>query len=236
MQTVARRLFITGTDTDVGKTYATVELLTYFAQQGLTTVAIKPVATGGVCLSDGWRNDDAVQLQHHATRCLPYEEVNPIVFEPPIAPHIAAQLVQQSLTASQIVEACLPALNQSVDVAVMEGAGGWLLPLTDQTTMADVVGELQAAVILVVGMRLGCLNHALLTEQAILHDERIKLLGWIANCVSQTMPYRQQNIQTLQSMMRSSCLGVIPYQQPAQFDQQLVTRVTDLHHRHFASV
>lgn len=236
MSAITRRLFITGTDTDVGKTYAAVELLKYFANQQLTTVGLKPVASGCQWHTDGWRNDDALQLQQHATFFLPYEWVNPFAFEFPIAPHIAAQLEQQSLTVSHIVKACAPALKQAADIGIIEGAGGWCLPLTHSETMADVVGAWGAAVILVVGMRLGCLNHALLTEQVILSDERVALVGWIANCVTESMPYLAENIATLQARMRSPYLGMIPYQQTAQFEGRLLTNIIDAHDRNFTGV
>jgi dethiobiotin synthetase len=215
-----RRLFITGTDTDVGKTYVAVELLKYLARYGFSTIGLKPIATGCQRQAAGLYNSDALKLQQYATESLPYELVNPIAFVQPVAPHIAAQTQNKSLSRDFILQACFPALNYPADVFVIEGAGGWYLPLNHRQTMAEVVVKWQASVILTVGMRLGCLNHALLTYRAI-RQSGAPLLGWVANCIDEQMPYLNENIATLRTMMDCTYLGLIPYNQLAQFDDTL---------------
>jgi dethiobiotin synthetase len=216
------RIFITGTDTNVGKTYVAVELLQYLARRGFSTIGLKPVATGCQRQATELYNSDALALQQHATEPLPYERVNPIAFVEPVAPHIAAQKQNKSLDTDFILQTCSPALNHPADIVVIEGAGGWYLPLNHQQTMAEVVVQWQASVILTVGMRLGCLNHALLTCRAI-RQSGVPLLGWIANCIDEQMPYLTENIATLRAMMDCAYLGLIPYNQSARFDDRLDT-------------
>ncbi|RVT47313.1 dethiobiotin synthase [Rheinheimera sediminis] len=203
MQTV----FITGTDTDAGKTYVAVALLRGLKALGYKTVAQKPVAAG---VNASGFNTDALQLQQHSTEPLSYELVNPCCLTDAVAPHLAAAKagivigrfsLTQELEKLQAVEA---------DIALVEGAGGWLLPLDDHNTMADWVTEQQLPVVLVVGMKLGCLNHALLTVREI-ERTGLKLLGWVANCVDPDMAYQQENISYLQQRLTVPCLGVLPY-------------------------
>lgn len=202
--------FVTGTDTDVGKTYVTVGLLKLFKNQGFSTVGIKPVASGCDDLSNGLRNNDVLLLQNHATVQLPYELINPIAFKMPIAPHIAASKSNISLTAEILVSGCQAALSESSEIVIIEGAGGWYAPLNINQTMADFVKQLGLEVILVVGIRLGCLNHALLTYQAILND-KITLKGWIANCIDSKMDFIDENIQTLSNKIKAPFLGKVPF-------------------------
>lgn len=210
------RYFVTGTDTGVGKTFVTCVLLEACRQQGLRTLALKPVAAGCDLVEGQLRNDDALQLQQHMTQAMPYEQVNPFALQAPVAPHIAAQREGRRLLVSRIAGLVRGAAMQPADVTLVEGAGGWYVPLNDKETMADLVRELQLPVILVVGMRLGCLNHAILTARAIYRD-KLRVAGWIANCVEPGLPELQANIDTLQSLLSAPCLGVIPYAESPDF-------------------
>lgn len=188
--------FITGTDTDVGKTYISLKLLAHFKQHGYSTLAMKPIASGCHHTDEGLRNEDALLLQAAATNTLPYKDINPFAFEPPIAPHIAAAQTKTSLTKSGVATELKNFLNHPADIHLIEGAGGWLLPLNNTETLADVITELQLNIILVVKMQLGCLNHALLTAQNI-RARGLNLAGWVANTIGEPMPYLNENIHTL---------------------------------------
>ena len=203
------KFFIAGTDTDVGKTFISVAILQAAKKQGLTTLALKPVAAGCESTEHGLRNDDALQLQNAMTVPLPYEQVNPVALAPAIAPHIAAAQVGKRLLVSQLVGYCRGALMQSADLALVEGAGGWRVPLNNRETLAGLAKELNLPVILVVGVKLGCINHALLTAEAIANDGLV-LAGWVANRLDADMPCYQENINTLKSLLRAPCLGEVP--------------------------
>lgn len=213
MQTI----FITGTDTDAGKTYVAVALLQGLKALGYRTVAQKPVAAG---VNDVGFNTDALQLQQHATEPLSYELVNPYCLTDAVAPHLAAAKAGLCIEPAVLTTDLRQLKNSNADIALVEGAGGWLLPLDDKTTMADWVIEQQLPVLLVVGMKLGCLNHALLTVREI-ERSGLKLLGWVANCVDPDMAYQQENISYLQHRLTAPCLGILPYQSEPQINTSL---------------
>jgi dethiobiotin synthetase len=202
-------LFVTGTDTDVGKTVVACGLLAAAREQGLRTVAIKPIAAGCEPGEQGLTNSDALQLQAAATYQLSYQQVNPIALEPAIAPHIAAQEADLRLSASRLVGYCRGVSLLPVDMVLIEGAGGWRVPINPRETLADVARELNCAVIVVVGMRLGCLNHALLTVEAIRRDG-LQIAGWVANILDPDMPRLEENIDTLKQRIAEPCLGTVP--------------------------
>jgi dethiobiotin synthetase len=202
-------LFITGTDTGVGKTLVATALLSAYASQGLVTAAMKPVASGCEHTSAGLRNDDALRLQGQATLDIDYSTLNPYAFAPAIAPHIAARQAGISIDLPRLVET-YASLAARADVVVVEGAGGWYVPLDAQHSMADLARDLALPVILVVGMRLGCINHALLTAAAI-RTEGLPLTGWVANTIDPDMPCLVENLHTLQQTIHAPCLGVIPH-------------------------
>jgi len=204
---MGKRYFITGTDTDCGKTTIACELLQYFNQRGFRTVGIKPVASGIIDTPEGPRHADALLLHHHASLKLSYEIINPFVFEPPIAPHLAAAQQGNRLSVQQVLKALAPALSSPADIFIIEGAGGWLVPLNETETLADLAGALQAEIILVVSMKLGCLNHALLTAEALM-ARHLPVAGWIANIFDKTMLDLNQNIQTLQQRLPFPYLGI----------------------------
>lgn len=204
------KFFIAGTDTDVGKTVVAASLLEAGKQQGLSTIAIKPVAAGCEETPVGLQNDDALILQEHMTIELPYGQVNPVTLKSAIAPHIAAAQEGRTLQVSQLAGYCQGVLMQSVDLALVEGAGGWRVPLNAQETLADLAKELNLKVILVVGMKLGCINHALLTAEAIANDG-LELAGWVANQVDPDMACYAENVVTLSALLPAPCLGEIPF-------------------------
>lgn len=210
MKAAQNAYFVTGTDTDAGKTLVTAGLLAAAREQGLTTLAIKPVAAGCERFPDGFRNDDAVKLMAQMTAPLSYEEVNPITLEPAIAPHIAAQQAGQPLMLDTLVTHCQTVLEQPAQLALIEGAGGWRLPLNESEYLSGLPQALGLPVILVVGMKLGCLNHALLTVEAIANDG-VPLAGWVANRLDASMSCFDENLQTLRSRIKAPLLGVIPF-------------------------
>lgn len=213
------RYFIAGTDTDSGKTLVASSLL-YLAKQQGSTLGVKPIASGCELTTEGLRNPDALALMEHSSVRLDYTQVNPFAFEPAIAPHIAAKQLGVNLDAQTVAEhlASLPLMD--VDFALVEGAGGWRLPLNENLRQAGkinpqgflsyVVSQLDMPVILVVGVKLGCLNHALLTQEAILNDG-VRIAGWVANCVDPHMDVTSDNLSTLTTLMQAPCLGIIPY-------------------------
>lgn len=204
-----KTFFIAGTDTDVGKTLVAAGLLVAAKNHGLTTAALKPLAAGCEKTASGLRNADALLLQSVITQPLMYEQINPIALESAIAPHIAAQQEKRILSADRIAGFCRGSLNQA-DFTLVEGAGGWRVPLNPQETLADVAKILRLPVILVVGVRLGCINHALLTVEAIRNDG-LQLAGWVANCIDADMPVLQENIHSLAARIPARCLGVVPW-------------------------
>lgn len=225
-----KAFFITGTDTDAGKTLVTTGLLVAAKNLGLSTAALKPVAAGCEQTADGLRNSDALQLQSVMTKQFVYEQINPIALQAAIAPHIAAQQEKRSLSSDRLTGFCRSVLNQA-DVTLVEGAGGWRVPINPRETMADLAKNLQLPVILVVGMRLGCLNHALLTFEAIVRDG-LQVAGWVANCVDGDMPVLAENIDSLRVRLPVPCLGVVPHlaepsaEQAAQaFDESLLRQL-----------
>lgn len=204
------RFFVAGTDTDAGKTVASAGLLEAANQRGLSTMGLKPVSAGCERTPDGLRNSDALILQQAASMDLPYDLVNPIAFEPPIAPHLAAAAEGRVLSADRISAMCKGTFMRGADFTIVEGAGGWRVPLSHRETMAHLPKQLGTPVIMVVGMKLGCINHALLTAESISRDG-VVLAGWIANRVDPEMDCYAENVATIQAMLRAPLLGEIPH-------------------------
>ena len=204
-----QQFFIAGTDTDVGKTVVTAALLEAANRQGLRTLGMKPVAAGCEPSDQGLRNEDALLIQQAMSESLPYEQLNPVALAPAIAPHIAAQQAGLQLQADRLAGYCRGVMAQPADFLLIEGAGGWRVPLNERETLADLAIGLQLPVILVVAMRLGCINHALLTAEAIAGDG-LPLAGWVANTTGNTMSCYRDNIQTLQSLLDAPLLGEVP--------------------------
>lgn len=204
-----KAFFITGTDTNVGKTLIAAGLLVAAKNKGLTTAALKPVAAGCEKTEAGLRNSDALLLQSVITQPLDYDQINPYALEAAIAPHIAAQQEKRSLSVDRLSGFCRGVLS-SANFTLLEGAGGWRVPINPRETLADLAKNLQLPVIIVVGIRLGCINHALLTFEAIVRDG-VPIAGWVANCVDADMPVLQENIDSLRARLPVPCLGVIPF-------------------------
>ncbi|NMY74533.1 dethiobiotin synthase [Pseudomonas sp. WS 5071] len=201
--------FITGTDTDVGKTTVAAGLLQAARAAGLSTAAGKPVASGCEATPEGLRNADALALMAQCTVALSYEEINPVAFEPAIAPHIAAREAGVALTVQALLKPMQRILNQQADFTLIEGAGGWRVPLSGQDSLSDVARGLGLPVILVVGVRLGCISHALLTAEAIAQDG-LQLAGWVANIIDPKTSRLEENLATLAERLPAPCLGRVP--------------------------
>lgn len=206
--------FITGTDTEIGKTTIACGLLAAAKAKHLTTAAVKPVASGCELTADGLRNEDALALWQQCTVVLDYAEINPVAFQPAIAPHIAAIESQQVLSVAMLLPKVQVVLEKDADFTVIEGAGGWQVPLNEHEYLSDLAKRLKLPAVLVVGVRLGCVNHALLSKQAIL-SEGLTIAGWVANIVDPKMSRLSENLETLQKHLNLPCLGQVPYlQQP----------------------
>lgn len=202
--------FIAGTDTDVGKTTIAAGLLRAAQAAGLTTVGAKPVASGCAMTADGLRNADALALLANSTLQLPYDEINPLAFEPAIAPHIAAREAEAVLTVQRLLAPMQAVLARQADFTLVEGAGGWRVPLDDQASLSDLAIALKLPVILVVGVRLGCINHAVLTAEAIARDG-LPLAGWVANIIDPQTSRLEANLATLAERLPAPCLGRVPW-------------------------
>ena len=199
--------FVTGTDTEVGKTVISVGLINQLQQQGLRVVAMKPVASGCEMTAQGLRNEDALALQAAADIKVAYEQVNPYAFAPAIAPHIAAQQADTEIDLQRLADV-YQQLQQQADATVVEGAGGWLVPLNDNQTIADLAVQIKLPVVLVVAIKLGCINHALLTAQSI-RSSGLELAGWVANDFLGDSQ-NEAIIDAINSRIGAPCLGVVP--------------------------
>jgi dethiobiotin synthetase len=198
--------FVTGTGTGVGKTLVSCALLHAFSASGKTAVGMKPVAAG--CENGKWQ--DVELLTAASTAAAPQELINPYALIPPIAPHIAASRANINIDISAIRQACLE-LQKIADVVIVEGVGGFLVPLNGHQDSADMATTLGLPVILVVGMQLGCLNHALLTARAV-RGTGLPLAGWVANCVNPQMEAIDDNVRTLEQRLACPLLGVLPFE------------------------
>ncbi len=211
-----RHYFVTGTDTGVGKTLVTAALLRRLRESGLRVAGMKPVAAGAIAGPEGRANEDALRLQSESSIRHAYALVNPWLFEPAVAPHIAAAEAGVAIDTGPIV-AALATLAASADVVLAEGAGGFLVPLDGRRSFAELPGLLGMDVLLVVGLRLGCLNHALLTVEAI-QTRGLALGGWIGNCIDPQFARREANVETLRSAIAAPCLGIVPWLRPPTVD------------------
>lgn len=201
--------FVTGTDTGVGKTFVCCALLHRFALAGASTIGMKPVAAG---LDADGCNEDVALLRCASSMAAAPELANPFSFKNAVAPHLAAAEENREIRFAPIHQA-LDALRRQADVIVVEGVGGFRVPLGPEGDSADLAQTLALPVILVVGLRLGCLNHALLTVEAI-QTRGLKLAGWVANSIDPAMPKREENIATLQEQIAAPLLGVLDFQMP----------------------
>jgi dethiobiotin synthetase len=228
-----RAWFVTGTDTGIGKTRVASALLHGLCRAGRSAIGMKPVASGCHSEEGLWINEDVLHLVRHSSLpvlrgssdvargmgAIPWTSVNPYAFEPAIAPHIAAE--QSGIEIRfEVIEAALTELRCRGDV-VIEGAGGFRVPLGPDGDTADLCRALAVPVILVVGMRLGCINHALLTVESIL-ARNLPLAGWVANRIDPHMPVFESNLALLRAQIPAPCLGIVPFQPVLRIDEVLL--------------
>ncbi|WEJ72761.1 MULTISPECIES: dethiobiotin synthase [unclassified Pseudomonas] len=206
--------FITGTDTEIGKTTLAAGLLHAARLAGLSTAAAKPVASGCERTPEGLRNEDALALLAECSLPLAYDQVNPFAFQPAIAPHLAAREKGVKLQVESLAPAVRSVLQLGADFTVVEGAGGWRVPLSGEESLSDLAIALGLPVILVVGVRLGCINHAVLSAEAIQRDG-LQLAGWVANIVDPSTSRLEENLATLAERLPAPCIGRVPRLSPA---------------------
>ena len=192
--------FITGTDTGVGKTHIACKLIAEYVAQGYKVVGMKPVAAGCELVDGEWVNEDVLKLEAASNVQVPRELINPYSFKEAIAPHIAAENAGVEIKIEKIVQA-YHQLTSMADVIIVEGAGGFLVPLNEKENLADLATALAIPIILVVGIKLGCINHSLLSAEAI-KARQLTLHGWVANHIDPEMPFQQENIQTITKQLR----------------------------------
>jgi len=202
-------IFITGTDTDCGKTQVALGLMAALQARGLSVVGMKPIASGCQPGQDGPRSTDALALLAQGSRTVSYALANPYALAPPIAPHIAAGQAGLSIELGPIV-AAYQALAEEADWVVVEGVGGWRVPLGPTLSVSDLPEALNLPVVMVTGMRLGCINHSLLTAESI-RARGARLAGWVANQIDPAMLAREQNLATLAALIDAPCLGLVPH-------------------------
>lgn len=201
--------FVTGTDTGVGKTLVCCALLYGFAALGKSVIGMKPVAAGAIRSADGLVNDDVALLRAASNVEAPPQLVNPYCFEPPIAPHLAAEQAGAVIDFATIANAYRQ-LAAVADIVIVEGIGGFCVPLNHNEDSADLAQRLGLPVILVIGLRLGCLNHALLTAQAI-RAKGLQLVGWIANCIDPALAAADENVAALAERLAAPLMGKVKF-------------------------
>lgn len=206
---MTRGIFVTGTDTGVGKTVVAAGLVRLAARYGTRVVGLKPVASGAERTPDGLRNEDALALATASSVTLPYGLINPFCFEPAVAPHLAAADAGAEIRPADLADWYTQATT-GADLAIVEGAGGWRVPLHPDGFLSDLPERLGLEVVLVVGLRLGCLNHARLTVEAIERSGRCQLLGWVGNQVDPCFARLEDNLAALARLLGGPALAVVP--------------------------
>lgn len=202
--------FITGTDTGVGKSRVAASLLAAAQARDLSTAALKPVASGCEEVEGELRNEDAMLLHRYCSVKLDYAQINPVALRAAVAPHLAAAMEGRQLSVQRLAGYSRALLMERADFTIVEGAGGWRVPLNQREMLSDLPRALQWPVILVVGVRLGCINHAVLTAEAIVRDG-LPLVGWVANHLDETTEVAQQNVDTLRQLLPAPCLGELSW-------------------------
>lgn len=224
MATNSKTFFVTGTDTEVGKTFVAASLLSGARSLGKSTLGLKPIAAGCQLEDGSLRNDDAKILRDASSVELRYEDVNPFALEPPIAPHIAAEQIGLRLSVLEIAKAIAVGLEEAADITLIEGAGGMMVPLNERESFIDLCGLLKIPVVLVVGLKLGCINHALLTVDA-LQKRNIELAAWVGNSPVELMREHDANVGSLIKRIPAECLGIVP---PLHDDPEPVSRAAEI--------
>lgn len=216
-----RTYFITGTDTNVGKTWATLALMNHFKQQNLSVLGMKPVASGCEKIGDEWKNDDALAIQKNGSFVVDYEIINPFAYELPISPHLAGK---ENPANFDTILANFQTLQKLADVVIVEGAGGWYAPLTENETIADLAKLLDLPIILVVGIRLGCINHALLTAQVI-QNAGLNCVGWLAVCNDTNFECVDLTIESLKERLEIPLLAIFPYSTEIERNKVIISKI-----------
>ena len=206
----ARGVFIAGTDTEIGKTHAAAALIRAVARAGVRVAGMKPVAAGAVTTAAGARNEDALALAAAANVGARYDLINPYCLQAAVSPHLAAADEGVTIDTGVIRESFEALIAQTADFVVIEGAGGWLAPIGEAMTMADIAVALDLPVMLVVGLRLGCLNHSLLTKRAI-EASGLRFAGWIGNRIDPDFQRAGENVATLEHLLGSAALDILPF-------------------------
>ncbi len=206
---MTQAFFITGTDTNVGKTYVACKLMQQYIAQGYKVIGMKPVAAGSDFVDGKWVNDDVLKLEAASNVKAPRELINPYSFKEAIAPHIAAEKVGVQIEIA-VIQQAFEELKKLADIVIVEGAGGFLVPLNNTETMADLAAALDIPIILVVGMKLGCINHTLLTAEAI-KARNLSLHGWVANQIQPGMAFYDENIATISQKLGINCMANYAY-------------------------
>ena len=201
-QLLPGQYFVTGTDTDCGKTFVTLQLMAALKKAGKKVLGVKPIASGGEHTTEGFRNQDALLLQQASDLNPSYELINPFLFELPVSPHIASEKMGTVINAESVAAQCLKHDFNAYDYVFFEGAGGVHAPINMQETMCDVIMALNIPAILVVGMRLGCLNHALLSAEA-LKSSGVPLAGWVANPIDPLMSHFNENVSWIEAQLHN---------------------------------
>lgn len=218
-------MFVTGTDTGVGKTRIAAALCRALAGRGKRVAAMKPVASGSMHTAEGLRNEDAVALLAAMNVPARYSEVNPYAFEPAIAPHIAAEEAGIAIDFS-VLDRAYERLSMQSDFLIVEGAGGWLAPLDAVHGFADLAVHWHTEVIMVVGLRLGCLNHALLTAESI-ERRGLALRGWVANSIDPGFDRLAENVASLRSRIQAPCMGFFCFEPQASHESLAAALAVD---------
>lgn len=207
--------FITGTDTEIGKTWCAATLMHYFRREGLSVIGMKPISSGCQWSNGQLRNEDALILQAQASLPMAYEQINPYAFEPAISPHIASKLAGINIDID-IINDQVKTLVQQSDVLIVEAVGGWLTPLNSQQDVSDLARTLDFPVILIVGIRLGCINHAKLSHRAIV-AKGLLCAGWIANCIEPDLLFIEESIRSIAEDIVAPLLGILPFSSVPDF-------------------
>lgn len=202
--------FVTGTDTGIGKTYASLQLMRLLQTEGLKVVGMKPVASGSDWNGERWVNEDALALWKACSLSVKLEWVNPYAFELPVSPHIAAQRMGEKVELSRLREA-FERLTADADCVVVEGVGGWRVPLSDNMDVSDLAKALGLPVLMVVGLRLGCINHARLTHESMVQSG-VRVAGWIANNLETGLLHTEEAVETLALELGAEPLAILPFQ------------------------
>ena len=217
---MAKSYFVIGTDTNVGKTYIASGLVQHFVNAGYKTIGMKPIASGCELNEQGeLLNEDVINLCDASNVQAPLDLINPYHFIPAIAPHLAAEQAKIQMQ-SEVIKLAYSRLSAMAEVVIVEGAGGFFVPINASETLADLAQALNIPIMLVVGMRLGCINHALLTVEAI-KARGLTLAGWVANQIDPNMPMFNENLDSLQQRIAAPCLSVVRWQGAVTFNQNI---------------